>query len=221
MKRVIAEEGDQVRIVVWRNPELSGDFVVSANGTLNHPLYREIQVTGIPITSVEDRLRAFLTRYTTNPQFVIQPLVKVVVSGEVRSPNLLSVPPETTVAQAVVLAGGPTPIAKLDRVRLLRQGQEITVNLNSADSQAAALQIRSGDQIVVPARSHEDVIFNPDPPPSELLIHDHICRWNVGPRLDRDHHTWLQNLSLPVGNSGSFVDLKPDSVPSRVREVFS
>ena len=145
--------GDQVRIVVWRNPELSGDFVVSANGTLNHPLYREIQVTGIPITSVEDRLRAFLTRYTTNPQFVIQPLVKVVVSGEVRSPNLLSVPPETTVAQAVVLAGGPTPIAKLDRVRLLRQGQEITVNLNSADSQAAALQIRSGDQIVVPARS--------------------------------------------------------------------
>jgi polysaccharide export outer membrane protein len=145
--------GDQVRIAVWRNPELSGDFTVSANGTLNHPLYREIQVTGIPISAVEDRLRAFLTRYTTNPQFVVQPLVKVVVSGEVRSPNLLSVPPETTVAQAVVLAGGPTQNSKLDRVRLLRQGQEITLNLNSADTQAAALQIKSGDQIIVPARS--------------------------------------------------------------------
>src|SRR6476661_3509710 len=117
--------GDQVRIAVWRNPELSGDFTVAANGTLTHPLYREIQVTGIPISAVEDRLRTFLSRYTTNPQFVISPLVKVVVSGEVRTPNVLSVPPETTVAQAIVLAGGPTAAAQLGHVRLLRDRQEI------------------------------------------------------------------------------------------------
>jgi polysaccharide export outer membrane protein len=146
--------GDQVRIAVWRNPELSGDFTVSANGTLTHPLYREIQVTGIPISAVEDRLRTFLARYTTNPQFVIQPLVKITVSGEVRAPQLLSVPPETTVSQAVILAGGPTSLAKLDNVRLLRNGQEINVNLASADAQAASLQIRSGDRIVVPAHGN-------------------------------------------------------------------
>ncbi len=144
--------GDQVRIVVWRNTELSGDFTVSANGTLTHPLYKDVQVTGIPISAVEDRLRTFLTRYTTNPQFVILPLVKVVVSGEVRSPNVLSVPPETTVAQAVVLAGGPTANGQLDHVRLLREGQEIAVDLSRADSQAASLQIRSGDQILVSSK---------------------------------------------------------------------
>src|SRR6476619_1595928 len=131
--------GDQVRIAVWRNPELSGDFTVAANGTLTHPLYREIQVTGIPLSAVEDRLRTFLTRYTTNPQFVLQPLVKVIVSGEVRTPNLLSVPPETTVAQALILAGGPTNNARLDHIRLFRQGQEIAVDLSRADSEAAAL----------------------------------------------------------------------------------
>lgn len=142
--------GDQVRIVVWRNPELSGDFTVSANGTLTHPLYREVQVTGIPLSSVEDRLRTFLTRYATNPQFVILPLVKVIVAGEVRSPNVLSVPPETTVAQALVLAGGPSERGKLDAVRLLRDGQTISLDLGRADSQAASLQVRSGDQIIVP-----------------------------------------------------------------------
>lgn len=142
--------GDQVRIMVWRNTELSGDFTVAANGTLMHPLYREVQVTGIPISTVEDRLRTFLARFTTNPQFVISPLVKVVVSGEVRAPNVLSVPPETTVAQAIVLAGGPTPNAQLGHVRLLRDRQEIIVDLRRADSQAASLQIRSGDQIVIP-----------------------------------------------------------------------
>jgi polysaccharide export outer membrane protein len=144
--------GDQVRIVVWRNVELSGDFTVAANGTLLHPLYREVQVTGMTMAAVEDRLRTFLTRYTTNPQFVISPLVKILVSGEVRSPNVLSVPPETTVAQAIVLAGGPTTTAQLDHIRLLRDRQEISVDLSRADSQAASLQIRSGDQILIPTR---------------------------------------------------------------------
>lgn len=144
--------GDQVRIIVWRNPELSGDFTVAANGTLMHPLYREVQVTGIPISAVEDRLRTFLTRYTTNPQFVISPLVKILVSGEVRTPNVFSVPPETTVAQAIVLAGGPTTVAQLGHVRVLRDRQEISVDLRRADSQAASLQIRSGDQILIPTK---------------------------------------------------------------------
>ncbi len=144
--------GDQVRIIVWRNTELSGDFTVAANGTLMHPLYREVQVTGIPIAAVEDRLRTFLTKYTTNPQFVISPLVKIVVSGEVRSPNLFSVPPETTVSQAIVLAGGPTANAQLNHIRLLRDRQEIAVDLSRADSQAASLQIKSGDQILIPTR---------------------------------------------------------------------
>ena len=144
--------GDQVRILVWRNTELSGDFTVAANGTLMHPLYRELQVTGIPMTMVEERIRALLTRYVTTPQFVISPLVRILVSGEVRVPNVYSVPPETTIAQAIVLAGGPTPTAQIDHVRVLRDRQEITVDLHRADSQAAALQIRSGDQIMIPTK---------------------------------------------------------------------
>ncbi len=141
--------GDQIRIVVWRNAELSGDFTIAANGTINHPLYREVQVTGIPLSSVEDRLRTFLARYATNPQFVLLPLVKIIVGGEVRTPNVFSVPPETTVAQALILAGGPSERGRLDNVHLLREGQTISLDLGRADSQAASLQVRSGDQIIV------------------------------------------------------------------------
>jgi polysaccharide biosynthesis/export protein len=142
--------GDQVRILVWRNPELSGDFTVSANGTLNHPLYRDIQVTGIPLTTVEERLRTFISRYTTNPQFVFSPLVKIIVGGEVRTPNIFSVPPETTVTQAVILAGGPSERGKMSSVKLLRDGQTINLDMGRPDSQAASLQVRSGDQIIIP-----------------------------------------------------------------------
>lgn len=145
--------GDQIRIVVWRNAELSGDFSIAANGTITHPLYREVQVTGLPLSEVEDRLRTFLTRYTTNPQFVILPLVKVVVGGEVRTPNVFSVPPGTTIAQAVVMAGGPTDRGAVNHLRLLRAGQEIIVDLSRPDAQAASVQVRSGDQILIPRTS--------------------------------------------------------------------
>lgn len=144
--------GDQVRIAVWRSAEFSGDFMVSANGTLSHPLYREIQVTGVSLETVEERLRTFLTRYIANPQFVLQPLVKIIVGGEVRTPNIYSVPPETTIAQAVVLAGGPTAEGRLDRVRVVRDGQATTVDLVQANSEVATLRIRSGDQILVTRR---------------------------------------------------------------------
>lgn len=141
--------GDQVRIIVWRSPELSGDFPIAGNGTITHPLYREIQVAGVPLPTVEERLRTFLTKYVTNPQFVMQPLVKIVVGGQVRIPNIYSVPPETTIAQAIMLAGGPTELGTLSDVRVIRDRQEVPVDLTKIDSDVGLLQIRSNDQILV------------------------------------------------------------------------
>jgi len=145
--------GDQVRIAVWRQPEFSGDFTISGTGTINHPLYREIQVTGVPLSTVDERIRAFLTKYITNPQFVVQPLVRIVVAGEVRTPNVYSVPPETTIAQALALAAGPTDRGNLSKAKIVRDGQEIPVDLTRADSDVGRLQIRSGDQILIPRKS--------------------------------------------------------------------
>lgn len=144
--------GDELRIVVWRKPEFSGDFPIAADGTIIHPLYREVQVTGIPLTTVEERLRTFLMKYETTPQFVIQPLVKIIVSGEVRTPNVYSVPPQTTISQALAAAGGPTERGSMSDVRVIRDRQEIRLDVSQPDSDAGILQIRSSDQIVMGRR---------------------------------------------------------------------
>lgn len=136
---------------------MSGDFAIAANGTVAHPLYREVHVAGVSLSEVEERLRTFLTKYETNPQFVIQPLVRVIVGGEVRSPNILSVPPETTIAQAVALAGGPTERGLLNKVQLIRERQVIPIDLSRPDSDVGVLQIRSGDQIVVERRGRSSL----------------------------------------------------------------
>jgi protein involved in polysaccharide export with SLBB domain len=44
--------GDVVRITVWRKPELSGDFIIAGDGSVSHPLYRDVRVTGMPLAAV-------------------------------------------------------------------------------------------------------------------------------------------------------------------------
>ena len=141
--------GDAVRITVWRNPDLSGQFDVTEDGTIIHPVYRSVRVAGVPVPQVQAQLRTVLQRFETNPEFVVEPLFRVAIGGEVRTPNIYTLPPYTSVAQAVVQAGGPTPDARVKRVRLLRDGQTIFVDLTRPHSELANLRIRSGDQIVL------------------------------------------------------------------------
>lgn len=140
--------GDLVRITVWRQPELSGEFVVTPDGYVSHPIYRTIRVTGRPLSEVETQFREFLkAQYLENPNFVLQPILRVAVSGEVLRPDVYSVPPGTSVAQVVVNAGGIKGTGRRDRVRLLRDGHEIALDMSIASG--GQRLVRSGDEIVV------------------------------------------------------------------------
>lgn len=154
---VTLSSGDSVRITVWRKPEFSGDFIVGPDGSITHPLYRAVRVGGVPFTTAESNVRTFLARFEQDPQFVIEPLVRVAVSGEVGRPQVFAVRPETSIAEAVAQAGGPNQFGKRDRVRVLRRepdgGQrEMFVNLLDPAGGSSSVRVHSGDQIVVDRR---------------------------------------------------------------------
>jgi polysaccharide export outer membrane protein len=144
--------GDILKIAVFRNPELSCECVIAPDGSIVHPIYHELKVAGVPLASVETRIRSFLSQYESNPMVVLSPLIRVFVGGEVRQPNVYNVPPGTTIAQVIGLAGGPTDRAALDRIQVWRGTQHISFNLLTSDASATQLPIHSGDQILV-ARS--------------------------------------------------------------------
>jgi protein involved in polysaccharide export with SLBB domain len=148
----VLQPGDVLRITVWENEAMSGEVTVGPDGALMHPLYRQVRVAGVPLPEVDARMRAFLERFVTNPQFVAEPLLRVAVGGEVRQPNLYSLAPGTTVAQAMVLAGGPTERGRLDRVRMVRGGRESLLDLTDPAAPMAATTIQSGDQFYVARR---------------------------------------------------------------------
>lgn len=149
--------GDSVRVVVWRKPEMSGDFIVGPDGTITHPLYRSVRVGGIPFSTAEVNVRTFLARFEQDPQFVVEPLIRVAVSGEVGRPQVFAVRPETSIAEAVARAGGPNQFGNRSRVRVLRSEpggrlREFSVSLLDPKGSSAATRVHSGDQIVVDRR---------------------------------------------------------------------
>jgi len=146
--------GDLVRLTVFRQPELSGDFPVSAEGTLQHPLLADVRVVGITRAAIRERLREALARYVRDPSFVFDFLYRVAVTGEVRLPNLLNLSPETTLGQAVASAGGVTENGLLSRVHLVRDGRDQVLNLQSPDPAVAAMRVQSGDQLRVSRRTN-------------------------------------------------------------------
>lgn len=153
-EQAVLSPGDSVRIVVWRKPEFSGDFVVAPNGTITHPLFRSVQVGGLPFATAEANVRRFLARFEENPEFVMEPLIRVAISGEVGRPQVFAVRPETSIAEAVARAGGTTEDGVRDRIRVLRldangQQSQIIVNLADPTGGSSRSPVRSGDQIVV------------------------------------------------------------------------
>jgi polysaccharide export outer membrane protein len=149
--------GDSVRIVVWRKPELSGDFVIAPDGTITHPLYRAVRVAGVPFAKAEESVRSFLTQFEANPQFVMEPLIHVAVSGYVTRPIVFAASPGTSVGEAVARAGGADEQGARNHVRILRltpsgQQTQMVVDLTDPTGSAGTMPIRSGDQIIVDKR---------------------------------------------------------------------
>lgn len=149
---IVLLPGDVIGLTVWRRPEFTGEYLVSYDGSISHPLLREVQVAGISLREIDKRLASFLSRYDATPAFVVAPLIRVAVGGEVRQPQVYNVPPGTTVAEAIARAGGAGERGDLQRVKLVRGTTAESLDLTILDDRTVRLQVRSGDQIMVGRR---------------------------------------------------------------------
>jgi polysaccharide export outer membrane protein len=147
------KRGDILRIDVWRRPELSGEFEISVDGVLVHPLYQDVKVAGLTLPAARQRLTEFLGTYLQGAKVVVEPLSAVTISGEVRQPNVYNLAWGTTVSEAIGRAGGPTTEAQLDKVRLVRDGVVYEVSLRRDVDFLGNLAVVSGDQIYVDSES--------------------------------------------------------------------
>ena len=150
---VVLRPGDALHITVWKMPELSADEVpIDDDGTLFHPFYRDVRVAGMGVDGVKSKLTERLRQVQSNPEFVVRPLVRITVFGQVNQPDVFRHPPETSIADAVAMAGGVSDRGNDKRVRLVRGGKVVDLNLRDPRGLATRMGIRSGDEIIVARR---------------------------------------------------------------------
>lgn len=144
--------GDIVRLRIWREPEMSGDFTVNENGDAVLPRLGNVAVAGEPPEQVKQRISTGYARYLQNPTVDVVFLRRVQVLGAVRNPGLYPVDPTMTVSDALALAGGATTEGNPRRIVLVRDGERMPVTL-LASTPLSEAALRSGDQIYVEQRS--------------------------------------------------------------------
>jgi len=144
--------GDIIRLRIWREPDMSGEFPVDEAGVVVFPRVGEYHVLQDTPETLSARLLADYRRYLKNPSIDVTVLRRVRIIGAVNNPGLFPVDPTITVADALALAGGATPIGDPNNIRIIRDGRQIAVNV-SQNTRIADSPIRSGDQIYVPERS--------------------------------------------------------------------
>lgn len=144
--------GDVVRINVWREPDLTGEFLVQEDGTAVLPRIGSIRVTDYTPSRLKENLVAEYGKTLINPSIEIVVLRRILITGEVGSEGVYPIDTTMSLVEALAMAGGPTEVAKKDRVYLIRGGEEIEIDMDDPlDVRNVALQ--SGDQLVVPRSS--------------------------------------------------------------------
>ena len=155
------QPGDVLEISVWKEPELQREVLVRPDGAFSFPLSGEIDARNKTVNDLRLEVTARLARYI--PELVVTVTVvqingnKVYVIGQVNQPGVFVVNPRVDVMQALSMAGGTTPFADINEIRILRRqgGKRTAINFRYSDvirgrDLEQNIMLESGDVVVVP-----------------------------------------------------------------------
>jgi polysaccharide export outer membrane protein len=146
------EPGDVIRLRIWREENMSGEFTVDADGTVVFPRLGARSVTAMAPAALKAELVQEYSRILRTPSVEVTFLRRIAVGGAVQRPAVYHIDPTMTVRDVVLEAGGPTPVGRNDVIELIRDGTLIQANLRQ-DLPIVESPIRSGDQLYIPERN--------------------------------------------------------------------
>ncbi len=116
---------DVLNISVWKDEHLTKDVVVRPDGFLSFPLVGDVQAADRTVQEVRADIVNRLTKYIPNPQVSVTVTkvlsYRIYVLGRVNKPGEYMVGHTTDVLQALSLAGGLTPFAAENDIRVMRR----------------------------------------------------------------------------------------------------
>ena len=160
------QPSDIIQVVFYQHGDLNKEVRVEADGTINLHLVGRVNVEGLTVTEVREKIIELYDRdYLVNPQADIRivqfNLDKVQVLGQVRSPGTVTIPPEEdlTLIQAIARVGGFTRLARKGSVKIRREmedGETKVFAINASDlisdPDAQDFVLQDGDIVFIDER---------------------------------------------------------------------
>src|SRR6185312_13582422 len=155
--------GDELKVFVWQNPELSVTVPVRPDGKISTPLDEDMVAVGKTPSQLAHDIEVKLSEYVRSPHvnvIVTKPASlysQVKVIGQVKTPEAIAYHQGMTVLDAVLAVGGLTEYAAGNRSRIVRmvggREQDLPVRLNALvnnGDMSQNLALKPGDVLVVP-----------------------------------------------------------------------
>lgn len=143
--------GDKIRLIIFGEPDLSGEFTISGDGVVSLPLIRDVRAAGLTASQLQANVEnAFKEGYLKDPRVSIEVLTfrPFYILGEVVKPGEYPYSNGITVVNAVALASGYTYRANQKKVFIRHAGAtaEEEVPLTSATMVAPGDTIRIAER---------------------------------------------------------------------------
>jgi polysaccharide export outer membrane protein len=118
--------GDRLRVIVYGEPDLSGEFEIDANGGISLPLVGLITARGRTIHGLEQFITEKYNEYLRNPRVNLQVIQyrPFFILGEVRQPGSYAFIPGMTAKNAIAVAGGYTVRGGPDEISIEHAGSK-------------------------------------------------------------------------------------------------
>jgi polysaccharide biosynthesis/export protein len=155
--------GDNLNIIVWRNPELSGSYPVRPDGKVSAPLVDELVAQGKTSTELARDIEKKLATYVRDPivtvivtGFVGPFSEQIRVVGEAARPQALAFRQKMSLLDVMIAVGGLTDFADGNRAIIQRtsdSNKQYVVRLKDLIKRgdtSANVEMRPGDILIIP-----------------------------------------------------------------------
>jgi polysaccharide biosynthesis/export protein len=157
----LLQPGDVLQVAVWKETDLTAEVLIRPDGGMSFPLAGELHAAGHTVAELTAMLEKRVRKF--EPDAVVTVVVKaaagnrVYVIGKVQRPGDFPLNRPTDVMQALSLAGGATPFADTNGIRILRRdGDRLSsIAFRYSDVERGRrleqnILLQSGDTVVVP-----------------------------------------------------------------------
>jgi len=153
--------GDKIQVSVWKEVDLQRLVTIRPDGKFSFALTGEVQAAGRTPDAIRVDIENRLKKYIPEPVVTVTVEEtagnRIFVIGQVNKPGMFVMNPQVNVLQALSLAAGTTPFAKLDSIIVIRGSGGAQTSLPFRYGQVTEgkalgqnILLESGDVVVVP-----------------------------------------------------------------------